>query len=327
MRVKNMVSKVLFVGISSLALVVSACASATTTTPTPTVATSLSDELSATMVPNTDIDMYFFVKQATPTTVPKSLIGTPIDIVAESLSLWGIVNEDNYTIGGALVFASAADAALIESEIPGQSETWTELSDRTIYLVQGSGAAADELKAAITSNDFKRYDDTMALDEVALMPSGGSTIPAAVLIIKPNQAMIDQVKQYADQASSDMLNTIFSWARPQVITLGLYAPQQIDIVDLVQRLEQNTVWDVDLGVVVSIKSAWPGFIVSPIAGRILDNSGYTKTTLGDLTVYDGSFDAGGTAVSVLLNIVGNRLWATTSSQESYARTLMTAITR
>jgi hypothetical protein len=327
MHFKNIVSKGLFIGIIPLSLAISACASIPTSTTTSASATSLSDELSSTMVPNTDIDMYLLVKQASPTTVPKTLIGTPIDIVAESLSLWGIVNEDTYTIGGALVFANAADASQIQSQIPNQNETWTELSDRTIYLVQGSGTAADKLKAAITNNDFKRYDDTAALDEVALMPAGRSTIPAAVLIIKPSQAMIDQVKQYADQASSDMLNTIFSWARPEVITLALYSTQQIDVADLAQRLEQGDVWDVDLGLVASIKSAWPGFIVSPIAGRVLDNSGYPKTQLGDLTVYDGSFSAEGSTVSLLLNIAGNRLWATASSQGSYARTLMTAIKR
>jgi hypothetical protein len=328
MKLKDMAPKLLVIGACLSTLVISACAGTPTTTETTSNApTSLSEELAATMVPDVNIHMYLFVKQASPTTVPKSLLDTPNDIAVESLSLWGVESGDEYTLGGALVFSSADDASLIVSKIAGQSKTWNKLAGRTIYLVQGTGAAADSLKAAIDGNHFKPYDDATALDEVARMPAGESTVPDAVLIVKPSRVMIDQIKKYDEQAPTDLLNTIVSWAKPQVITLGLYATKQIDIADLVQRVDNNTIWDGDLGLVASIKSAWPGFIVSPIAGKILDHTDYTKTTLGDLTVYDGSFNDSGTSVSLLLNVDGNRLWATASSQESYARTLMTDITR
>ena len=50
-------------------------------------------ELSSTLVPNTDFDVYVYFKQENPTTVPKEIIGTPSDVSVESLALWGIPSE------------------------------------------------------------------------------------------------------------------------------------------------------------------------------------------------------------------------------------------
>ena len=285
------------------------------------------ERLASTMVPARDLDIYIYIKQASATKVPLSLIGASADIMVESLAIWGVAREDDkFTIGGALTFASAADAAKIHSQIPGQTGVWTKLADRTIYFVQGSGGPAESLKSLISANNFKRYNDNKALQEVALMPDSGSTRSAAIGVIRPNKALINTLKQYTDSATAERIDTIFTWAKPEVITIGLYAPQQLDIADIAKRVLSNTIWDADLGVIASIKSSIPGAIVSPIATGFLDSAGYAKSTLGNLTVYKSSFNVG-QIIPLLLNVDGNRVFVTVSGKESYAQTLMTSIRR
>ncbi len=285
-------------------------------------------ELSSTLVPNTDLDVYIFVKQEKPTTVPKDISGTPFGVVVESLALWGIPTEDAFTFGGGLTFASPADAASIHTQIPGQDEIWTVLSNRTIYFVQGSGVAADILKSAISKNDFKYYDDREALKEVSLFPSGGTTKLAGIAIVKPSKTLVRLVARNVVPEASDIINALLMWARLQVITVGLYASQQIDVAEITKDTELINIWESDLGILASVKSGLPGFVVSPIVKKLLDNAGYVKTNLGELTLYKGSFDAGnGKIIPIILRVEGNRMFAAISGEESYAETLIASIKR
>jgi len=160
------------------------------------------------------------------------------------------------------------------------------------------------------------------------MPYGGTTKPVAIGIVKPSAAAINLLKKYVNANMAGTIDSIFTWARPQVIVLGLYAPQQIDLLDIARRIENNTIWDIDLGVAASIKSGFPGVIVSPIATRLLENNGYTKTNIGDLNVYKASLGVwNGRNIPVLINIDGNHAFITTSWDESYAQTMMTSINR
>ena len=288
----------------------------------------IASELAATMVPDVNLDVYLYINQGSPTAVPKELIHSPVDIKIDSLAIWGLVNGTTYSIGGALTFTNAGEASNIYSQLPPQADTWTKLSDRTIYLVQGSGGPAESLKSAISNNNFKHYDDSKALAEVALMPYSGTTKPAAIGIVKPSEAAVNLLRKYLNANTAATIDSIFTWARPQVIVLGLYAPQQIDVTDMVQRINNNTIWDIDLGVVASINSAFPGVIVSPVATRLLENKGYTKVNAGNLTVYKASLGAwNGRTVPVLINVDGNHIFITASWNESYAQTVMTSINR
>lgn len=285
-------------------------------------------ELSSTLVPNVNLDVYVYLKQDNPTTVPKDVINTPFDVVVESLALWGIPTEDDFILGGGLTLASATDATKIHAQIPSQAETWTTLSGRTIYFVQGSGVVAETLKAAISKNDFKYYDDQEALLEVALLPDGGTTKLAAVGIGKPSETLVKLIARNTAAEGSGMLNTVLTWARIQVITVGLYAPQQIDIAEIAQKIERGSIWESDLGILASVKSGLPGFVVSPIIKQFLGNAGYTETRLGELTFHKGSLDAGnGKTIPILVRIEGNRIFAAISGQESYAQTLIISVSR
>ncbi|MFC2066345.1 hypothetical protein ACFLUO_04705 [Chloroflexota bacterium] len=287
-------------------------------------ATSTHSELSTTLVPNMNLDMYVYAKQDNPTIVPKEFIGATSDVVAESLSLWGIPTEDTIILGGGLTFTSGTDATKTHSQIPSQTEFWTKLSDRTIYFVQGSGVIAENLKAAISKNDFKYYDDQEALPEIALLPNSEATTLAVVGIVKPSEVLMKMIADNISPEYSDMINTLLTWARLQVIAVGLYAPQQIDVAEIAQKVERGSIWESDLGILALIKTGLPGFVTGPIVKNILKSSGYVETTINELTLYKGSLDAGsGNTVPILIRIEGNRIYATVSGQESYAWALIT----
>ncbi len=286
------------------------------------------DALSATMVPNVDLDLYVYVSQGTPTKVSRNLLGTANDVTVESLAVWGIVKDDQYSLSGALTFAAASDASSVVSRIPQQPGIWTKLVGRIIYFVQGSGAESDAVKNAVSNNNFKLFDDSKALAEVAIMPTGGTTKPAAIAIIKPNQAMVNLAKKYTSENTAATVQNIFSGAKPQVIVLGLYASEPIDIADMMQRAANNTIWDANLGILASINSSYPGVIFSPIATKLLDSLFYPKEPVGNLTVYKITIDPGnGKTIPLLVNVDGSHVFAAISGKESYAQAMLTGIKR
>ena len=284
--------------------------------------------LAATLVPDVNLDVYIYIKQLTGTTVPKSLIGLSIDIQIDSLAIWGVISNDIYSVAGELNFSNASEAGNLFSQLPQQRDIWTKLVGSSIYVVQGSGGPAESLKTAINNNKFKPYDDSNALAQVASMPYSSSIKPEAICIVKPNQAAIDILKQYVDTKTVNTVQNIYTWAKPKIIVIGLYSPEAIDIADLDREINNKTLSDTDLCVVASANSVFPGFIVSPIVTRLLKNEGLTKIIFGDLTEYQASINIGnGQSIPVLLNVAGNRVFATVSGNEPYAQTLMSNIKR
>lgn len=319
--IKNiLVGTVLLMVLTSIPIISAGCQE---DSPLPSTA---SGKLSSTLVPNIDVDVYVYFKQENPTTIPKGLIGTPLDLEVESLALWSIPTEDKFILGGGLTLTSTDDAAKIQVQIPGNGETWTMLSGRIIYFVRGSGVIAEDMKAAISRNDFKYYDDQKALAEVALLPDSGTTKIAAVGIIIPSETLIKLIMNNIAPESSDMINSFVPWARLQVIAGGLYALHEIDIARILQTIELGGTWESDLGILALVKSGVPGFVATPIVQKLLSNAGFTEIKLGELTLYKGSLDTGkGKTIPVLVRIEGNRIFAAISGQESYAQTLITSI--
>ena len=283
--------------------------------------------LAATLVPDVNLEVYIYIKQLTGTIIPRSLIGLAIDIQIDSLAIWGVIKNDVYSIGGILNFPNASEASNIYSKLPQQSNVWTKLVGSSIYVVQGSGVPAESLKKAINNNNFKPYDDSTALGQVAAMPYSNSIKPVAICIVKPSQVSINILKQYVDTKTVNTVQSIYTWAKPQIIVVGLY-PETVDIADVEREIKNKTLSDTDLCVVASANSVLPGFIVSPIAARLLKNEGLTKIIFGDLTEYQASINIGsGQSIPALLNVAGNRVFATVSGNEPYAQTLMSNINR
>jgi hypothetical protein len=111
------------------------------------------------------------------------------------------------------------------------------------------------------------------------------------------------------------------------MTIGLYTPQQIEVTEIVEMgLGSNL--EPDLGLLASVKSRLPGFVVSPIVKTFLDNAGYIEKNTDGLTLYQGFLDAGSSKkVPVIVRIDGNRTFAAISGNESYAETLITSINK
>ena len=165
------------------------------------------------------------------------------------------------------------------------------------------------------------------MDQVSAMPYSDSIKPVAICIVRPSQASIDILKQYVDLKTVNTVQSIYTWAKPQVIVVGLY-PEIVDIADVEREIKNKTLSDTDLCVVASANSVLPGFIVSPIATRLLRNEGLTKIIFGNLTEYQTSINIGNSqSIPALLNVAGNRVFATVSGNESYAQTLMSNINR
>lgn len=284
-------------------------------------------ELSATTVPNLDLDIYLYFNQGNPTIIPEESTSSSKNIAVDSLAVWGIINDNDYAIAGALTFDNAADAANMFSQLPKQPVIWTELSGNIVYAVYGSGTPADSLESAISNKDFKQYDDSQALQEVSRLPYNDTTKPAGIGIIKTSSATVNLLKQHVGSSTADTINSIYTWAKPKLLTLGFYSSQTINLANIAQQIKDNTLKNTDLGVVAAIDSSYPGSVFGPIADKYLDEKGYDKTTLGNLTVYKTYPGSWNKSVPVLINVNGSHIFATAAVNEAYADTLMTDIKR
>ena len=286
-------------------------------------------ELSSTLVPNTDLDVYIYAKQDSPTTIPAKMVDAPVNIKVESFALWGVPAEDEFALGMGLVLTSASDASKIYAEINLEEDSWKVLSGNTIFLVYGSGTAAESLKTAISNNDFKPYDDSESLKAAATLPSGGITKLAAIALARPSKALVGFLTKDADREALDMINLVLKLVNLEVIAAGLYSPHQIDIAKVVGMIEsKGSISSLDLGLLVLVKSGLPGIIVEPTIKKLLTEQEFTEVNLGGVTLYKRSWDTdAGEAIPVLVRIEGNYIFAAVAGQESYAETLITSVNR
>jgi len=285
--------------------------------------------LASTLVPNTDLDLYVYVKQDNPTTLPKDMIDLPLDVSVESFAIWGISANDDFAFGGGIALTSTDDAANAYTQITPQKDTWTAVSGNTIFFVQGSGTAAEALKTAISNNDFKYYDDRESLQEVAAFPDGETIKRVATGIVKPSKTLVNRIVKIAAPESSDLVNMILTMVRLEVIAGGLYASHQIDVAEMAKAVNTGgSIWESDAGVLVLIKSGLPGFVVSPVVKMALRRSDYTEVYLGGLTLFQGSLTIeDGKSVPILVRVEGNRVFFAVAGKESYAQTLITSVKR
>lgn len=290
------------------------------TAPSPSV-------LSTTLVPDAPLDVYLYAKQSSPTTIPAKMIEVSQDVSLESLAIWGVPAEDDFALGFALTLTSDSEASIVYDEITLEEYGWKKLSGDTIYLVQGSGTAAESLKTTISNNDFKYYDDSESLKAVALLPDGGTTKLAAVALVKPSDALIDFITKAANTEGSDLINIVLNLVNLKVAVSGLYSPNQIDVAEIAEVTDiGGDIHNLDLGLLVLVKSGLPGFIVEFATEKFLTRYQFTESKLDELTVYKGSWDThDGEAVHVLVRVEGSHLFAAVSGQEAYAETLITSV--
>ena len=285
-------------------------------------------ELSSTLVPDVPLDLYIYARQDGPTAVPAGMVGTPDDIEVEALSVWGISAEDEFALGMGLSLTSDSDAAGLYDEINLEENGWKLLSGSTIYLVHGSGAAAESLKTAISNNDFKYYDDGESLEAVATLPDYGTTRPAAIALAKPS-VLISFIARDADSETLERIDMILKLVNLKLVAAGLYSPQQIDIARIVAIMgSDGNISNLNLGVLILVKSGLPGLLVEPAVKKFLTEFEFTEIKIGGFAVYEGSWDTGkGGAIPVLVRIEGNYIFAAVAGQDSYAQALITSVNK
>jgi len=284
-------------------------------------------ELSSTLVPNVELDLYAYARQDSPTIIPAGMINAPDDIEVEALAVWGVPAENDFTFGMGFTLTNASDASRLYDEINPGEGGWKRLDGNTIFWVDGSGTAAESLKAAISNRDFKQYDDSEALDAIAALPSNNSAKLAAIAIAKPSEELISFLSKDVSDEASGQINMILKLLNLKVAAAGLYAPDQIDISRIALMMEDNgSISDIDVGMLLLVKSGLPGFVVKPALEKFLTEYGFTETNLGGLTIYKSSWgDNGGVAISILVRIEGSQVFAAISGQEAYAETLITSV--
>jgi hypothetical protein len=286
----------------------------------------IANTLAATMIPDTSLDVYIYFNQGSPTSIPKGLLQIPQEYSVESASVWGVIDNDVYSVAGALNFSNTADAGSIYSQLSSSKDVWTKLNDKTLYVVSGGGIPADKLKTAISNNNFKRFNDTKALAELSRMPYSDTARPAAVAIIKPSKAALELVKTRLAPETASTLDSAYNLSKPDMIVCGLYSAQKLDIADIAQRIGNGSIRDMNLGVMALVESSLPGLVFSPAVSHVLDSHGYTKISSGNLTIYQTSVNGpDGKPVPILINVDGNQLFVTASVQQNFAQTMLTGI--
>lgn len=286
-------------------------------------------ELSSTLVPDVPLDIYIYGKEPSSTKVP--LAGGYVEV--ESAAIWGVAAEDNFGVGARFTLKSEKQAAYFYGQIPHALDFWKKQSGDTVYLVGGDGEPANSLKNAIEENRFRVYDSSRALAAVTKLPAGDNTSPSVLAIIEPDDALLNFIENNLAQAGMaggmNSVRTALDIANLEVVAGGLYSPGQLDLVKIAQLAEKpKRITGMQLGLMVVLKSGLPGLVLKPVATRLLEENGFTELKTGDKTVYRGMWDAGdGAVIPILVRLEGSYIYAAVAGQESYARALISGVSR
>ena len=284
-------------------------------------------ELSATLVPDTKLDIYVYISQEEPTVVPKDIIGAPFDVNVESLAVWGVDSEATYTLSGSLEFLDSSEAAEVHGQILSMSGIWTSLSKEKIYFVHGSGTGFDDMKSIIAADDFTFYNDEIALAELDLFPDTNTMKLIGLAVAKPGPALLDIIVKNTEPDVSELLKVLLDTANLQIITAGLYSQSQIDVSDIIANPGLTNILTSQAGILASAKSEWLGILVEPVIRKVLKAAGYEEIVQVDgTTIYRSYLDLGlGYDVPTFFRVEDNRIFVAVALQESYANILINNI--
>jgi hypothetical protein len=282
--------------------------------------------LSSTLVPDTDFDVYVYIKQQSPTPVLKDIIGAQADVNVVSMSVWGIAAGETYMLSGGLTFTNSTEAADIQGRILEKADIWTYLSQETIYFVHGSGHAVDAFKSAISADNLKYYDDKDALVELGLFPDSAAMKLIGVAVARPTPTLVGVIVRNTPSDVSEILDILLKRANLKIVTAGLYSQRQVDISAIAADPELANILEAEVGILASAVSELPGLVVGPIVKVALETAGYEETVQDGITMYSGYLELGlDEAVPVFFRVEDNRLFVAVSLQESYARLLISNV--
>ncbi len=310
---KSVVSFLFFLGIAGL------MAGGCQTDKTEYSAAAFSDLASALLVPDTELNFYLFAKQDRPTTVQAGLLGLDYDLDVESMSIWGSADPDQEAVSVAATMVTSSEAQKVYDDIPSDAETWKLLRGKKIYLVHGSGAAAEALRQAIDNNRFTYYDDTDVLDVVKVMPNTDRIKLVTIAVAYNDPVLLDFLLQSTDEVNITRITQLLNSVGVKLAVAGLYTPNRINIAKTSELIQSGKIAELDAGILVLVKSDLPGFVLEPLVSNYLTQNGFEKNMVGDVNLYRGQ-DIGfsGDEVQMFVRVENNYLFASTSGQESYA---------
>jgi hypothetical protein len=286
-----------------------------------------SSEFSVVEVPNVELDMYAYAKQKVLTTVPADVANLPHDIAVESLAVWGVNDGETMAIGIGMTFDTEQTARDIYPKIKSSDDVWKFLRSNNLYVVKGNGVGSAALQNAIKNNDFKNYDDKQLLEAANLLPQTVRAKLIGIAMAKPSKQMINFAGENIDIGNLAQIKEMLNLANLELIIGGLYSPNGINIAKAMQIARGNgNLADLNVGVVLAVKSSHPAFLVEPTMKKILLQQGLVETKLGELTLYKGylsnpQFEP----VPVFARIEHKYLFVSISGQEAYAEALITSI--
>lgn len=293
-------------------------------TAVPPAPTSGTLAIASTLVPDMHLDVYAFIRQPQPTQLPDDLLDLPTSFSVVSLAMWAVAADNTFTWGGALTMVSTAQAAQAVADVPADAGVWTKQAGAVVYFVdEVSTTAAAAMKSAISNGQLVPYSFQPGIDALSFYPDGGTEIALGSAVAVPGGALIKLITAGATEETRALVTTLTKSSGLQVLSAGLYAAAPVDIRTIAQHPTLDSILSLDAGVLVSVKSSWPGIIISMLAGNAISGAGYEKVKLGNIEVYRGTLDAGGgVRVPVVIRIIGNRIFAAISGQQSYAEALI-----
>jgi len=276
------------------------------------------------LVPDVPMDVYLFASQDKPTVLPDNAFNTSEDISIESLSIWGVPSENYFSFGISLVFSSSNEASSVYKQIK-QDDFWMKLRDNNIFVVYGEGSSAESLKSAIELNHFKKYDDSEMIEASTFLPEEVDTKRAAIALARPSNALIELL--FKGSGNTEMVSNIKNLVQLKVVSAGLYSPEHIPaeaIIDIANN--EDSICNYNIGVVVALKSGYPGLLVQNLVEAYLKNIDLKPVQLGELTVYKGYWETEEKdIVYALIRLEDNRIFCAVSGRLSYAETLITSV--
>jgi hypothetical protein len=286
-----------------------------------------SSEFSVLSVPNVDLDVYIYAKQRDLTTIPADIVNMPHDIKVESVAIWGVPGDKDLVVGTGLTFDNEATAREVFRYVEADSTLWTLLRGTNLYIVKGTGNAASKLKNAITGNDFKNYDNSRLIEAANMLPKSVRAKLISIALAKPSKQLINFLGENINQLNLTQINDILNSANLEIFIAGLYSPNQINIARAAQVARgKGNLADLNLGLLVALKSGFPGIIVEPRIKSILTEQGLTEARIGEFSVYKGYWkNPYMPGIPVYARVEGNYVFLAISGQESYAQTLITSI--
>ena len=222
--------------------------------------------------------------------------------------------------------ASVDDARLLHDRVIVGANGWKMLSGDVVYMVYGSATAREPLKSAISSRDFKYFDDAALLRAASRLPNNTTDRPIAIGVVKPSVELANCLAKGATDEQTEQINNIIEMVDPRAIAIGVYSTKQLDVAQVLGVMQGRIeVSELNICMLGLIQSGRPDLLVESTAKALLMRSGFDEVSFGAHTLYRMSINTHGQqTIPLLVWLNGNRVFVSAAIEEAYAQQLISA---